>query len=329
MSVFTPLQQEDVEQFLAGFDVGELVAYQGIQGGSENTNYFIHTQASPSDSQQRWVLTLIERGPVDELAFFVELLETLHQAGLAVPFALPDRHGKRIHLIKGRPALLQPCLSGEHPTATTEQLCHTLGTWLASMHSATQQTPLDRQGDRDPYWVVSQAQSLLHSHWQTHDAWLSSALNDLSRWLKSTPSLPSSIIHGDLFRDNAMASQNTISGVIDFYNAYRGWTLMDIAICVNDWCIEFDAKNNPRVAHQKLHALLSGYQTVRALTETEKEHWLIMLQLAALRFWVSRQLAWKPGESHQNITIKDPAPFEGLFRLYRNLQLSHATELNW
>ena len=97
---------------------------------------------------------------------------------------------------------------------------------------------------------------------------------------------------------------------------------MDIAICVNDWCIEFDAKNNPRVAHQKLHALLSGYQTVRALTETEKEHWLIMLQLAALRFWVSRQLAWKPGESHQNITIKDPAPFEGLFRLYRNLQLS-------
>lgn len=329
MSVFTPLQQDEVERFLAGYDVGKLISYQGIQGGSENTNYFVNTLAPTSDIQQRWVLTLIERGPVDELTFFVDLLDVLHKTGLSVPYALPDGQGQRIQHIKGRPALLQPCLMGEHPTEATEQLCHALGAWLATMHTATEKSPLKRQSDRHPHWVVTQAQSLLHSHWKTHETWLSSALDDLSQWLQSTPALPVSIIHGDLFRDNAMVSKESITGVIDFYNAYRGWTLMDIAICVNDWCIDIDAEKNPQVRHYKLNALLSGYQSVRALTDTETEHWLVVLQLAALRFWVSRQVAWIPGQKQQHITVKDPEPFGRLFKYYRHLQLSHGTELNW
>jgi len=104
---------------------------------------------------------------------------------------------------------------------------------------------------------------------------------------------------------------------------------MDIAICVNDWCIDIDAEKNPQVRHHKLNALLSGYQSVRALTDTETEHWLVVLQLAALRFWVSRQLAWIPGQKQQHITVKDPEPFGRLFKYYRHLQLSHGTELNW
>ena len=326
MSVFTPLQQDEISEFLSDYRLGDLVSHQGIQGGSENTNYFVITAVS--GSLQHWVLTLIERGPIHELPFFVELLESLHQQGLSVPYALPDCHGQRIHQLKGRPALLQPCLPGEHPTRSTPELCHALGVWLARMHTATKNTSLNRQSDRSPRWVVTQAQSLLASQWQSHKTWLSPALDHLESWLQSSPTMPISIIHGDLFRDNAMVSGDAISGVIDFYNAYRGWTLMDIAICVNDWCIDFDTGVQPKIQKNNLQALISGYQTIKPLTPSEAEHWLSMLQLAALRFWVSRQLSWTQSVQQQ-ITVKDPAPFGKLFQCYRELQLSHATDANW
>lgn len=326
MSVFTPLQEDEIREFLSDYNLGDMVSYQGIQGGSENTNFFV-TTATP-DIQQHWVLTLIERGPVDELPFFIDLLESLHKHGLSVPYALPDQHRQRIRHIKGRPALLQPCLPGEHPTHISPALSHTLGVWLARMHTATENSSLNRQSDRSPQWVVVQARSLLLSHWQSHQPWLSSALDQLASWLRSQPDLPVSIIHGDLFRDNAMVSGNSINGVIDFYNAYRGWTLMDIAICVNDWCIDFDNNMQPIIQKENIQALVSGYQTVKHLTPSESEHWLNVLQLAALRFWVSRQLSWTQS-LQQGITVKDPAPFGKLFHLYRELQLSNANNANW
>lgn len=328
MSVFTPLQQEEIEKFLAAYDVGELVSYQGIQGGSENTNYFVNTLTSASDEQQRWVLTLIERGPIHELPFFVDLLEVLHEKDLSVPYALSDRNKQRIHHLKGRPALLQPCLTGEHPCEVNSALCHSLGVWLARMHAATEDSSLARQSDRHPQWVVSQAKALQSDKWQTHGPWLLDALNNLETWLKAPPAMPVSIIHGDLFRDNAMVTGDSIDGVIDFYNAYRGWTLMDIAICVNDWCVEFNVDGQPQVQHGMVQALIAGYQSIRKLTDTESRHWLTVLQLAALRFWVSRQLAWTLA-GKQQITVKDPAPFAKLFQYYREQQLANSGALNW
>jgi len=327
VSVFTPLQEDEIREFISDYNLGDMESYQGIQGGSENTNFFVTTASS--GHQQHWVLTLIERGPVDELPFFIDLLESLHTSGLSVPYALPDRHQQRIRHLKGRPAQLQPCLPGEHPTCITPELSHALGVWLARMHSATENTSLNRQSDRSPQWVVTQARSLLRSHWQSHQQWLAPALDQLADWLQSPPTMPVSIIHGDLFRDNAMVSGNSINGVIDFYNAYRGWTLMDMAICVNDWCIDFDNSMQPRIQRKNIQALFSGYRTIKHLTPSESEHWLSMLQLAALRFWVSRQQSWKQQAATLEITVKDPAPFGRLFRLYRELQLSNASDADW
>lgn len=327
MSVFTPLQEEEVQQFLAGYDVGEVITYQGIQGGSENTNFFIDTL--DGNNQRRWVLTLIERGPVDELSFFVDLLEVLHDKGLSVPYALADRHNQRIQHIKERPALLQPCLTGKHPEIASAELCRSLGRWLAHMHAATEHSSLSRQSDRHPEWVVANAGALLGTQWQSHASWLGSALQDLETWLQAPPALPVSIIHGDLFRDNALVKDDEINGVIDFYNAYRGWTLMDIAICVNDWCVEFDEAGQPEIQRDRLLALITGYQSVRTLSQTEASHWLTILQLAALRFWVSRQLAWVKAGKQQAITVKDPDPFARLFQYYRHHQLTNTQELNW
>ena len=82
MSVFTPLARPELETFLAPYGLGRLLDFQGIAAGSENTNFFISLE------QGEFVLTLVERGPVQEMPFFIELLDVLHDADLPVPYAL-------------------------------------------------------------------------------------------------------------------------------------------------------------------------------------------------------------------------------------------------
>src|SRR5579871_4234484 len=41
MAVYTPLTKQEIEAFLARYDVGELSSFKGIAEGIENTNYLI------------------------------------------------------------------------------------------------------------------------------------------------------------------------------------------------------------------------------------------------------------------------------------------------
>src|SRR3546814_15161155 len=76
-----------------------------------------------------------------------------------------------------------------------------------------------------------------------------------------------------------------MGGFIDFY--FAGWDtwLFDVAVSVNDWCID----RNTGVFHDDaLRAWLDAYASVRPFTPEEKQAWPTILQAAALRFWVSR-----------------------------------------
>ena len=55
MSVFTPLSQAELSRFLEPFELGRLVAFEGISAGTENSNFFV------SCEQGEFVLTLVER----------------------------------------------------------------------------------------------------------------------------------------------------------------------------------------------------------------------------------------------------------------------------
>ena len=43
MAVYTDVGAEDLGHFLAGYDIGELLAYKGIAEGVENSNFLVHT----------------------------------------------------------------------------------------------------------------------------------------------------------------------------------------------------------------------------------------------------------------------------------------------
>jgi homoserine kinase type II len=96
--------------------------------------------------------------------------------------------------------------------------------------------------------------------------------------------LPRGPVHADLFRDNVLFEGNRIGGVIDFYFAGLDALLFDVAVTVNDWCVDPAGE----IDEERASALLAAYRGTREFTPSEREAWPVLLRAAALRFWLSR-----------------------------------------
>lgn len=81
MSVYTTVTEAQLRDYLTQFDAGELIAFEGISAGIENTNYFVDTSCG------RYVLTLFEQHSIETLGYFLKLMAWLSEAG--VPPRIP------------------------------------------------------------------------------------------------------------------------------------------------------------------------------------------------------------------------------------------------
>ena len=299
MSVFTQLARPELETFLAPYGLGRLLDFQGIAAGSENTNYFISLEKG------EYVLTLVERGPIDEMPFFIELLDVLHDADLPVPYALRTLDGQALRELKGKPALLQPRLAGKHIREANAQHCAQVGELLGHLHVATSAKVLERKTDRGLDWMLAEGPALKKDLTPDAARLLQLALDEISERKAQILALPRANLHGDLFRDNAMFEGTHLTGLIDFYNACSGPMLYDIAITVNDWCLdEKGAVDVPRA-----QALLAAYAALRPFTAAEAELWPEMLRVGCVRFWLSRLIAAE-SFAGMDVMIHDPSEFE-------------------
>lgn len=301
MSVFTPLQRDELEDFLAPYGLGRLRSFEGIAAGSENSNFFVSLE------QGEYVLTLIERGPSEDLPFFIELLELLHRHGLPVPYALRTDRGEALRTLAEKPAMLQPRLPGKHVASPNAHHCAEVGRLLARLHLATREQVIERRSDRGLDWMQEEGPSLAMTLHEDQLPLLRDGLAEIAELKPKILALPRANLHADLFRDNVLFEGSHLTGVIDFYNACSGPMLYDIAITVNDWC----SHPNGELDEDRSEALLAGYSSLRHFTPAEAELWRPMLRVACVRFWLSRLIAAQKFAG-QPVLVKDPEEFRRL-----------------
>lgn len=299
MSVFTPLARPELETFLAPYGLGRLRDFQGIAAGSENTNYFISLE------QGEFVLTLVERGPVQEMPFFIELLDVLHDADLPVPYALRTTDGQALRELAGKPALLQPRLPGKHISQPNTQHCAQIGELLANLHLATRDHVLERKTDRGLDWMLSEGRNFLSHLGEEQKTLLDTSLQEIEDLASQILALPRANLHADMFRDNVLFEGTHLTGLIDFYNACSGPMLYDLAIALNDWCSREDGQIEP----VRARAMLGAYAALRPFNAAEARLWSTMLRVGCVRFWLSRLIAAETFAG-QDVLIHDPAEFE-------------------
>jgi homoserine kinase type II len=271
LSVYTPVSEAELDGWLKNYSVGRLLECQPIKSGIENTNYFVTT------TQGRFVLTLFERLPAEELPFYLDLMAHLARHGIPCPAPIANLGNHFLGQLNGKPAALVTRLAGESVDRPTPAHCEELGALLARMHLAGRSYSAYLENPRGPKWWRFAAREVSPFLDAPRRKLLESELAFQAE--HRFPDLPRGPVHADLFRDNALFHEGRLSGVVDFYFAGVDTFLYDVAVCVNDWCLESPAN---------LKALLAAYHAVRPFNALEGDAWSATLRAAALRFWLSR-----------------------------------------
>ncbi len=302
MAVFTSVSEADITQWLAHYSLGALQELQGIPAGIENTNYFVTT------GNGRFVLTLFEKLTADELPFYLNLMAHLARHGIPCPAPMADRDNRFLGELNGKPACIVSRLSGKSVTQPSATQCAAVGAMLGQMHIAGQSFGEQMQNPRGAAWRASAAQQV--ARFLPEEAAQLLANEVLLHAALDTRELPHGVIHADLFRDNVLMDGDRVGGLIDFYFACGDVLLYDVAITLNDWCMQADGHLDAARATEFLRA----YHTVRPFTDAEAAAWPMMLRLAALRFWISRLYDLHLPRDGEMVSAHDPAVFERILR---------------
>lgn len=309
MSVYTTVTPEELQEWLKSYySLGVLSDLQGIASGIENTNYFVTT------SHGRFVLTLFEKITSADLPFYIDLMAHLARHGIPCPSPIATLQNGYLNQLNNKPACIVSCLKGASITTPNAAHCAQVGEMLANMHLAGQSYPAHMPNPRGPAWWRATAPQVMPKLNAEDAAMLSEELRFQS--LYRHEDLARGVIHADLFRDNVLFDADQLAGVIDFYYACDDAWLYDLAITVNDWCV--NAQSTLELAH--MQAMLKAYHAVRPLTAIERGAWPVMLRAAALRFWLSRLYDFhfpRPGELTH---AKDPEHFQRLLRHHVAMQ---------
>ena len=314
MAVFTTVTEADLTAWLGDYSLGQLLELQGISSGIENTNYFVTT------SNGRFVLTIFEKLSSDELPFYLNLMAHLARHGIPCPSPVANRHNQFLGTLKDKPACIVSRLSGKSITAPAMEQCSAIGSMLGQMHIAGQSFSQIMPNPRGAAWRASTAQQVRPFLNEAQAALLDSEVELHSKNIFAQ--LPQGVIHADLFRDNVLLDGNRVGGLIDFYFACSDALLYDVAITVNDWCMDIGTGKLDPVRAQ---TFLRAYHAVRPLHENEHTAWQAMLRLAALRFWISRLFDLHLPRDGELVNAHDPLHFERILR--NHIATAHAVWL--
>jgi homoserine kinase type II len=298
VAVFTRVLRDELQTWLTDYSVGTLTDFRGIESGIENTNYFVTT------SEGEFVLTLFEVLKSQELPFYLNFMAHLANHGIPCPRPIANLQNQYLGEINNKPASLVSRLEGTSVLKPSAMHCAKVGKLLANMHLAAKSFPLSMDNPRGAIWRKQAAAKVWEYLSGEESELLQSELNyqdsiDVS-------SLPRSVVHADLFRDNILFRGSDIGGAVDFYFAGNDAWLFDLAVTVNDWCMASPGE----LDLERLSAMLEAYCALCPVTGAEKDLWPAMLRSAALRFWLSRLYDFylpRPGEI---VKPHDPGHFQ-------------------
>ncbi|MEH6436374.1 homoserine kinase [Massilia sp. DD77] len=311
MAVFTAVSLDDLTQWIKQFPLGQAIRLEGISSGIDNSNFFLTTERGAQLGH--YVLTIFENLRFEQLPFYVQLMRHLAERGIPVPAPVPNADGELVVALHGKPAIIVSRLSGASQMDPQPAHCAEVGRMLARMHLAAQDFALQQPNLRGLDWVTATAPEVLPYLSDAEAALLRDEVAFQTGFAGGATygRLARGPVHADLFRNNVMFEGERLTGCFDFYFAGCDTWLFDVAVTVNDWCIDLATG---KLDEARVRALLDAYHAVRPFTPDEQAAWQPMLRSGALRFWLSRLYDLHLPRAAELLTPHDPTHFERILR---------------
>ena len=280
MAVFTKISEEEIKNFLKSYSIGNLISFEGIVKGTENSNFKINT------SKNKYILTILEkRVEPEDLPFFMSLQNELVEHGFKCPHPIKNNQNSIINKLKNKNALIISFLDGESLSEITAKHCYELGSKIAEFTNITKRSKLSRANSLSYENWVKIYESYKNINDSSYKEYFSVLDKELIFLKNNWPiNLPRAIIHADLFIDNVLFINNKISGIIDFYFSCNDFIAYELALTVNDWCFTKDGKFN----FENFNSLITGFYSSSSLNSDEKAAMNVLLRGAAVRILVTR-----------------------------------------
>jgi homoserine kinase type II len=291
MGTYRTLSAEQGEEIVSAFAAGEYRGHVAIPAGTVNTSVAVDT----SDGR-RWFLRVNEGKSREDVAREAAIVAHLAARGVPAhpPLRVPATGEPFLHW-QGVYVSLFPWIVGRELSRAELQPHHAraAGAALASLHLAGADFA-DRRPGR--YELDEILRRLAHIESLSHgagDAAADPVLVDAVAVLRPEltavaaerrPDLPAGLIHGDLFIDNVLFTEDgRLAALLDFEQASWGLLAYDVAVSVLAFGFGRDD-----FRPDATRAFLDGYRGGRTPTEAERAGFAAELRFASCRFAVTR-----------------------------------------
>ena len=300
MSVYTILKNKEFRDIISRYNIGALESSRGISDGITNTNYFLNT------TKGEFVLTIFEDIKKSRVINYLKLMNFFSSQGLCSPEIMLTKSGDILTMVKNKPCSIMQKLNGATVIKTNTNICRSVGKLIGRFHVSSSKFKTKIPNSRDIRWVEKTIDKIINDVSSNQAKLLIRAKKVFIEFFNCK--LPMGIIHSDLFRDNVLADKNNITGIIDYYYSFTGPLIYEIAVTVNDWCVNKDGTINKR----KFEALIQSYNSVRKISKSEMRQVNNAMIAAGLRFYLSRLSDMVFPKVGEITHIKDPHIFENI-----------------
>ncbi|NND78994.1 MAG: homoserine kinase [Maribacter sp.] len=274
MAVYTKLSISELTGILQEYGLANISEINAMEGGHSNTNYSIKV------NDEKYVLTLLEEMDLKQAEQFSQLLEWLNNHSFYTSKICLTTDGKTITHYKGKAIILKKWLLGAVVEDLSTNMLEAIGCRLAQLHTIPVPNSISNTHpyDFDEFPALFEIGLDLK-----YEGWLKRQYTKLKSTIPTQ--LPKGLIHGDLFIDNVLFLNGQLSAFIDFEDARYYYLIFDIGMSIVGLCREGKDLNL-----NKMKSLIQGYESIRGLTELEKNNLLLFIEYAATstskwRFW--------------------------------------------
>ncbi|MDB9761743.1 homoserine kinase [Alphaproteobacteria bacterium] len=324
MAYLTELNEDDIKNITFNYKILDFVSFTPIYEGIQNSNYIITTKS------RKYIFTIFDDKYVaNNLQKFLEFMLFIYKSGFNCPCPINDSRLNLVSNLNNRPSSLVSFLEGKSLCKHRSSHFSFLGQDLAKLHKITLKYPhnIKKRFDKNFYNSnIKDNLNIIENYNLNLINIFKSSFFAYSNLINS--SLPSGIIHGDLFPDNVLFNKGNIGGFIDFYYASKDYLISDIAIIIISWCFITKSGNKIELNMNKVKILLSNYNKIRKITFNELSSLSIICKIYCIRFFLTRLLDKNSQKDSKKVLTKDPNEYIHKLLYFNNNTISFEQVIN-